>query len=505
MNVVINYTIHELTQYTRGKLHQYFPKIAEPTNLALDSRKILSPEDTVFFAMHSSHRNGYEFAKFVYEKGVRNFVIEKKSFEEGKLAGANVILVENSLTALHYLAIHHREDFRYLPSKLRLPLIGITGSNGKTIVKEWLNYILQNKYSVVRSPGSYNSQVGVPLSVLNLNPSHNLAIFEAGISSPGEMILLEKMIRPTIGIFTNIGLAHAAGFRNTIQKIQEKLKLFSRSSYLIYCSDDVVLDEEVRRFYKETVTHNKQFSLCNWGKSADNFLQISSLRKTKGMTAITAIFKGRKMAVTIPFIDDASVENAIHCWCTSLLLDVDTEETIQKFSTLYPIAMRLEIKEGNNHCTIINDSYSNDLHSLGIGLNFLAQQKQHNSRSIVLSDILQSGLKPQKLYADVSNLLQQGKVDKLIAIGPEIYKCQKEFSSIPSSLFFLSTDDFLKHSSPTIFQNESILVKGARSFGFEEIVSFLEKKVHKTVLSINLNALVHNLKEYKKLLHPNTK
>ena len=505
MNVVINYTIEQIVKYTGGKLVKYHPEIPAPTYLSLDSRKILFPESTIFLALHTAHRDGSDFVETLYQKGVRNFLITDTNIDLNKISDANVIIVNDTLHALQLLAANHRINYNLLPGGKKFPVIGVTGSNGKTVVKEWLVQLLENDFAIVRSPGSYNSQIGVPLSVLNLNSSHTLGIFEAGISTSGEMALLEKIIRPTMGIFTNIGQAHNEGFESTGQKINEKLKLFMHADNLIFSGDDEMLKKEILGFKKKIKTNKNDLNLFSWGKAQGNDLQISSINKNKNSTKIESIYKGKNYFIVIPFSDDASIENAISCWCVLILLDKNIERVTKNFGSLYPVAMRLEVKQGINQCTIINDSYSNDLHSLSIAINFLSQQKQHAQHAIILSDILQSGHKPNELYAEVAALFHHKKISRFVGIGPEIFLHQKEFSFLKSTNFFLTVEDFLRNISPLHFHNENILVKGARVFGFEQIVKALEQKVHQTVLSINLNAIVHNLKEYKKLLQPSTK
>ncbi|MEP6597412.1 MAG: Mur ligase family protein, partial [Ginsengibacter sp.] len=505
MNVAINYTIEQIANYTSGTLVRYNPEISKPAYLSLDSRKIPFPESTIFFALHTAHRNGNEFIETLYQRGVRNFLIEDADIDTNTISEANVIVVGNTTEALQLLAINHRVSYDTLPDGSRLPVIGITGSNGKTIVKEWLSHLLENNYLILRSPGSYNSQIGVPLSVLNLNSSHTLAIFEAGISTSKEMNLLEDIIRPGIGVLTNIGQAHDEGFKNRSKKIKQKLKLFINADHLIFCGDDKEIKEEVINFRKKIKTENYSLTLFSWGKKSANDLQISSIDKNKNFTNIDAVYKEKNYRISIPFIDDASVDNAITCWCVLILLNKNVEDITERFASLYSIAMRLELKKGLNHCTIINDSYSNDLHSLSIALNFLTQQKQHIQHTVILSDIMQSGRKPGVLYAEVAALLQEKKINRFIGIGPEIFLHKNEFPSFQSTHFFLTVEDFLNNISSLHFHDENILVKGARTFGFEQIVIALEQKVHQTVLSINLNAIVHNLKQYKQLLQPATK
>jgi alanine racemase len=505
MNVNIHYTIDQIAKLTGGNLVNYNADLPAPVYLSLDSRKIVSPADTIFFAIKTPHLDGNAFIEALYEKGVKNFVTEDKNINVKNIPLANAIVVNNSVYALQMLASQHRSQFNKLANGEELPVIGITGSNGKTVVKEWLNQLLMPGYVIVRSPKSYNSQIGVPLSVLNINPSHTLAIFEAGISRTGEMKRLEKVIRPAIGVFTNIGQAHDEGFDNRTQKINEKLKLFVHAKHLIFCGDNIEIKNAVAGFCDKLKDKNRNLQLFSWGKTRGNTLRISSIEKSNLQTKIIAVYKKENISITIPFTDDASVENALNCWCVLLILKKTSEDSRKRFGFLYPIAMRLELKQGVNLCTIINDSYSNDLHSLAIALDFLEQQKQHKKHTVILSDILQSGQKPNELYKEVTHLLRHKKIDTLIGIGPDIFLQQSAFQSLNNKQFFLTVGGFLKNIPLFHFHDETILIKGARSFGFEQISQELEQKVHRTILSINLNAIVHNLKQYKQLLEPATK
>ena len=499
MNEAIHYTIEQIAKFTKGKLINKNINLPVPLSLSLDSRKIIDIANTIFFTIKSSRHDGNKFIEGLYVKGVRNFVISDKKVNIKNVPLANVILVNDAVDALQLLAAHHRALFK------KLRVIGITGSNGKTIVKEWLNQLLEEDFSIVRSPKSYNSQIGVPLSVLNIDKSHNLAIFEAGISQPDEMNRLEKIIKPSIGLLTNIGNAHDEGFEGRTQKINDKLQLFVHAKQLICCSDDEEIMNAIFTFQNQINTKNKNLELFTWGKSSDNKLQILSVNKSKSHTKIKAIYKDENISITIPFADEASVENAINCWCILLLLNKSDQQITKKFESLYPIAMRLELKQGINHSTIINDSYSNDLHSLEIALNFLEQQKQNKKHTVILSDILQSGKQPNELYKEVAKFFKHRKINKLIGIGIDIFSMQMEFSFLKEKQFFNSVEEFLLSFNHLNFQNETILIKGARRFGFEEISHKLEQKAHQTVLSINLNAIVHNLKQYQSLLNPETK
>ncbi|HXS58645.1 MAG TPA: bifunctional UDP-N-acetylmuramoyl-tripeptide:D-alanyl-D-alanine ligase/alanine racemase, partial [Hanamia sp.] len=394
------------------------------------------------------------------------------------------------------LAAFHRDQF----SK-DFYVIGITGSNGKTIVKEWLNHLLEKDFVIVRSPKSFNSQIGVPLSVLNINSTNNLGVFEAGISLPGEMKMLEKIIQPDVGILTNIGNAHDEGFKNRTQKIREKLVLFGHVKQVIYCADDKDVHDEMIAFQQK----HQSLQLFSWGSKSFNAVRVILIKKNNLDSVIEVVFQKKSYSITIPFIHEASVENALNCFCVLMILNKTDKEILDRFRTLYPVAMRLELKQGINHCTIINDSYSNDLYSLNIALDFLKQQKQHAVHTVILSDILQSGRKPRGLYREIATHLRQNKIDRFFGIGPDIFSLQDEFSFLKNKSFFKSVGDFLQNVSSLNFKDETILVKGARQFEFEKISHFLEQKVHQTVLSINLNALLCNLKKYKEKLLPDTK
>ena len=475
-------------------------------HLLLDSRKLLFPESSLFFALDGPRRNGISFVKELYNKGVRNFVIAETSVNEEfkSYSGSNFLLVEDVLSALHSLAAFHRKQFN-------IPVIGITGSNGKTIVKEWLYELLHTDYQIVRSPKSYNSQVGVPLSVWQMNETHTLAIFEAGISLPEEMEKLEKIIQPSIGVLTNIGEAHSEGFFTQQQKINEKLKLFLKSDVLIYGADNLDLDLSVNQLIEnqKDVIHTQLFSWCTQQKG---LLEVYKITKKNTQTIISA-YDHRKdraelteqISITIPFTDDASIQNAITCWSVLLYLEIPTSVIEKRMLQLNSVEMRLELKQGINNCSVINDSYSADINSLTIALDFLLQQQQHPTRTLILSDILESGKSSAELYGAVAAILQKKSIQRFIGVGPEICKLQHLFKNIPQSFFFSSVADCLQQFYSIHFHNETILLKGARVFEFEQISHLLEEKLHQTVLEINLNAVTHNLKAYQQLLNPGVK
>lgn len=450
--------------------------------IAIDSRSLQNGPQTLFFALVGANNDAHRYIKDLIAAGVQNFVVTHISEEcEGK---ANFFVVENTLIALQQFAANYRSLFNF-------PIIGLTGSNGKTIVKEWLNFLLSPDYNIIRSPKSYNSQIGVPLSVISINEQHNLGIFEAGISTHSEMEKLEKIIKPTIGILTNIGSAHDEGFVNLENKIAEKLKLFAHAQILIYNKNDFI----------DTFIHpeTKTFSWSFDDKEADVFV---SKKSVLNKTILNVQFGQQHFNVKIPFQDKASVENAISCLMVLLYLKYD-EKTIQnRMELLYPVEMRLKVKNGINNCSIIDDSYSSDFQSLKIALDFLESQKQYKKKTVILSDIFQSGLSNEELYTKVSQLIVSNKIDRVIGIGETISAFEKKFANC---ITYKNTAEFISKFDDLNFANETILIKGARTFRFEEIVSLLEEKTHETVLEINLNAISHNLNFFKSKLEPNVK
>lgn len=463
-------------------------------NLLTDSRKLLFPESSLFFALPGTGRDGTAFIKPLYDKGVRNFVANQSFSKEQAAAfsDANFLIVDNVLAALQALAAYHRHQFSY-------PVIGITGSNGKTIVKEWLNQLLGEDFNIVRSPKSYNSQAGVPLSVWRMNESNTLGIFESGISQAGEMAQLQKIIDPELGIVTFIGSAHAEGFESTEQKIHEKLLLFKNTQLLIYDLDDERLAAAVDNFSK---SQNADLRTFTKSKVQDADLFVKRIHKHDEHTEIECAHHSNEFSFSIPFTDDASVSNALTCCCALLVLNISAAQIAERMPHLRPLEMRLEMKQGINNCTVINDGYSADLNSLGIALDFLEQQQQHEKRTVILSDVLQSGKEPDKLYKKVAAALSQKNIYRFIGIGPEIAAHAAAFEGLSNAAFFESTEAFIAQIPALQFVDETILLKGARVFRFEKISNSLEYKVHETLLEINLHALRHNLKVYREQLLP---
>ena len=493
----MKYFIDNIASIVKGSwLVQHDNALIE--QLLIDSRKLIFPQTSLFFALKGPRRDGHTFITQLYEKGVRNFVVSD-AVDITKLTGANILQVTDPLQAMQNLVAWHRKQFN-------LPVIGITGSNGKTIIKEWLNQLLEEQYTIIRSPKSYNSQIGVPLSVWPLNEQHDLAIFEAGISQTGEMEQLQKIIQPTIGIFTNIGEAHSEGFVNMRQKVNEKMQLFKHVQALVYCQDDPEINSGVAAVWQQSHNSNR-FEIFSWSMMRDATLHIRQVVKEGEKTTITASYQQETIGIVIPFTDNASVENAIHCWCVLLHLQIPQALIEQKMQRLGPVAMRLELKKGINNCSIINDSYSADLSSFTIALDFLSQQQQHGRRTVILSDILQSGRSEKDLYAEVARLLQQRQVNRLIGIGERISHHQNIFQAagIPELAFFSSVDAFIKEINHLPFKDETILLKGARIFELEQVDRLLQQKVHQTVLEIDLTAVAHNLKQFQQLLQPSTR
>ncbi len=481
------YSTRQLSELLNGK---FIGKLNRPVkHLIIDSRKLSSAPDGIFFAITGLHQDGHRFIPELYKNGLLNFVVERLPENTENYTNACFIQVTGSLAALQKLAAYHRSQFS-------IPVIGITGSNGKTIVKEWLFQLLREDKNIVRSPKSYNSQVGVPLSVWQLNEENELALFEAGISQKGEMQKLEEIIRPTIGILTNIGEAHSQNFTDAAEKAAEKIKLFARADTLLFCDDYPAIANAVN-----TLTCRKKISWSRKNKKATYFISDQINEKDSALECTDS--KGNRNSLLIPFTDEASVENAIHCWILLMELGYSQGLIQKRMLSLSTVAMRLEMKQGINNCLIINDSYNSDLGSLSIALDFLNQQKQHLKKTLILSDILQSAKEEATLYKEVAHLLENKGIHRLIAIGPALMRQAKHFGI--DKHFFESTESFLMASSGSEFKNEAILIKGARPFEFEKISRQLQQKAHETVMEIDLNAVVHNLNYFRSKLKASTR
>ena len=487
----MNYTIQQI-----ASMLQLPDKELHPATISLlltDSRRLTDPGFTLFFALETRNNDAHSFVTDLYQEGVRNFVVTKKLPEWADYTDTNFLMVKNSLTALQKIAAWHR-------SRFEIPVIGITGSNGKTIVKEWLYQLLEKDYNITRSPRSYNSQVGVPLSVWQLDEKSELGIFEAGISLPDEMEQLETMIKPTIGVLTKIGEAHQENFTSLQQKTMEKLELFTNCDVFIFDEDN----DLVSRCVDLMVLSQKTFSWSRRNREAPLF--ISAVEKREEHTLIRYSFLNFDYSFQIPFTDEASIENAISCLAVALYLHVSPSELADRMKLLEPVAMRLELRKGKQECLIINDTYNSDINSIRIALDFQQQRRLERSlkKSMILSDILQSGLSPRSLYRRVAELAEQAGIQKLIGIGPEI-SANAEFFALQEKLFFPTTDEFIRSGLWKTFRGELILLKGARKFHFERISTLLEERIHETQLEVDLDAVVHNFNFYKSKLQPHTK
>lgn len=506
------YTIKRIASIVGGEVIGNQSDMIVVEDILFDSRLLVDAENTLFFALCSDRNDGHKYIKDLHEKGVKAFVISRKNIENydvkaqflalQQYSDTAFVVVDDTFVALQTLAAYHRAQFD-------IPVVGITGSNGKTVVKEWLYQILSPSMSVCRSPKSYNSQIGVPLSVWQMKPSNDVAIIEAGISRPGEMEKLREIIKPTIGVFTNIGAAHGKNFASVEQKIEEKIKLFDKIQKLVICSDNKEISEIVEK-------HNiNTFSWSKTDKNADLFVSSIEVSET---SKISAIFKGKQIEIEIPFIDNASIENAINCWCVALLLNVPNEQIAERMAQLEAVEMRMELKAGVRNCLIINDSYNNDRNALAIALDFMNAQ-HHDNKVLILSDILQSEQKEEDLYRDIAQLIENKGVDTFIGIGPAISKNMEKACLVPTGqdvssskdkacliqYFYKSTSDFLNNHPMKLFENQIVLLKGARSFEFERIMNVLQQKSHETVLEINLDNLVKNLNYYRGKLKKETK
>ena len=508
-----SYSIEKISAIVQGKLSAGSGN-ALIDSLLTDSRKVIHAATSLFFALPGPRRNGHRFIQELYTRGIKNFVIDF-SFKTKEYPGANFIRVSDVLTAFQTLAAFHRSQFS-------IPVVGITGSNGKTIVKEWLNLLLEKDYQIVRSPKSYNSQIGVPLSIWQMNSTHTLGLFEAGISQPGEMLALQNIIRPTVGVLTHMGDAHQENFKDQRQKIKEKLLLFTGVNHIIANGDDPLVVETIQA---------AGIPCFFWGKKTHCVIRVADIKKDAANTTIHLEVNREAVSMSpltpypsqltsqpapltpyhlpliirIPFTDDAYIENAITCCSVLLAMGYSCESITDRVHMLKPVEMRLEMKKGINNCSIINDSYIADISSLRIALDFLEQQQQHRKRSVILSDFAETK-DPENLYNEIAFALQQKKINRFIGIGSHLYQYKNKFElAVAETLFYDSTEDFMAHFLSTQFHDETILIKGARIFGLEQISALLEQKAHQTVLEINLNAILHNLKQYQQLLQPSTK
>ncbi len=463
--------------------------------LLTDSRSLCFPEETLFFALRSCRNDGHRYIADLYARGVRHFVVSSLPGQwQQAYPQASFLLVSDTLKALQLLASHHRNRFG-------IPIVGITGSNGKTMVKEWLYQVVSPDKSATRSPRSYNSQTGVPLSVWLLESQSQVGIFEAGISRCGEMQPLHDIIRPTLGVLTMLGEAHQENFSSMEEKCREKLRLFAGTEALVFPQDDKL----VTTCLAEASYGGERLGWSRRDKLAALYIACEDKQPTQ--TTVQYAWRGKAASYTLPFIDNASVENSFAVAAAALQLGVTAEQLAERMEHLEPVGMRLEVKQGNNGCTLINDAYNSDIHSLDIALDFMSRRPDHQGRkrTLILSDILQSGEQPEVLYAKVADLILKRGVERLVGIGADISSQAQAFGNIKEASFFASVDSFVGSTAFRTLRNEVILLKGARRFGFERITELLVKKVHETTLEVNLGAVVDNLNHYRAMMHPETK
>ena len=483
-------TIEEITLVVKAERTGTRP--ANIDWILTDSRSLCFPEETLFFALKTKVNDGHKYIGELYTRGVRNFVVNELPENMTGFREANFLKVANPLKALQRLAAHHRSQFQ-------VPVIGVTGSNGKTVVKEWLYHLISPDKVVTRSPRSYNSQIGVPLSVWMMNERTEVGVFEAGISEMGEMEVLQPIIQPTIGILTNIGGAHQENFTSLSDKCMEKLSLFKDCDVVVYNGDNELLSSCVAK----SLLGAREIA---WSMhDVERPLFIENIEKDAKGTTIKYRYLGFFKEYRIPFIDDASIENSLNCLAAALYLMISPEDIAARMAQLEPVAMRLEVKEGKHGCVLINDSYNSDFASLDIALDFMSRRNEDKERkhTLILSDILESGQTSKLLYRQVADLIHSRHVDKIIGVGPEISEASARFQI--DKYFYPTTKELIQSGVLDTLKNEVVLIKGARIFHFDEITDYLELKVHKTILEVDLSALVSNLNSYRKRLKADTK
>lgn len=485
-------SLQKLTDVIKGKLYGDDNQII--SEIITDSRSVVSSKKAIFFALEGERNDGHNYILDLYQRGIINFIVSEYKNDFKKLKGVNFIVVENTFKALHMLGKFHRINFKNV-------LLCVIGSNGKTIVKEWLYQLLHEDIETIRSPKSYNSQLGVAMSLTYLNANFQFGIIEAGISEPGEMNKLEKIVKPDMVLFTSFGGAHQENFKSLEHKAKEKLLMAKNTNTLIYSVDDEIV--------KELILKNDIFlekNIFSWSvKSTDADLYLKDLIKHDGYTDIIAQFKEREIKFSIPFIDEASVKNSFSCLSYLLIQGLLSEEMLHRFARLEPVEMRIEQKEAINNCTLINDSYNSDLVSFKIAVDLLTGLSKTKKKTIILSDIFQSGMTDDVLYRSVFDMISDNGIDRFIGIGKTISQKRKLFNGSILTEFYPTTRSFLKQDLRKKFKNEVILLKGSRSFKFEKISGILELKKHRTVLEINLEAITHNLNYYKSIVPSGSK
>ena len=461
----------------------------EITEVSVDSRSVNVPESALFFALKGVNHDAHDYVRELYSRGVRNFVVSVMREEFAELTGADFFVVSDVLEALQKLAAWHR-------NRSQAEVIAVTGSNGKTVVKEWIYQFLSEEPGIYRSPRSYNSQVGVPLSLLGIEKQTRLAVIEAGISMPGEMARLEQMIQPVIGIFTHLGDAHGENFDSRQQKLAEKALLFRNCDYIIGREGEAL--DYILSVAKPGVRK------MIWGEGEQAEVRIVTQQtETMGRT-VDIVYQEEEIHLHIPFADEASFENCMNAVCLLLLKGKSAGYITERVERLQPIAMRMEIKEGINHCVLINDYYNSDAASFQLALNTLAMQDAGREKVVILSDFVDTGTEERELYQEVAMLLRKAKVSVFIGIGEKISR-YKPYFLVPQCRFYKDTDSFLRQENREHFKDQVILIKGARKFRFEYIAGFLQKQSHATILEVDMDAMVHNLNYFRSLVPSQTR
>jgi len=491
----MNYSITEIANVLEVTGGQIIDEDAIVSQLLTDSRSLTAPEETIFFALRTANDDGHNYIPDLFDKGVRNFVVASDYYALPECTGANYLAVESPLDALQALATFHRRRFR------ELPVIGITGSRGKTTVKEWLYQLLKDDYRIVRSPRSYNSQIGVPLSLWDIDNNTDLAIIEAGISTTGEMDNLQAMIRPTIGIITNLGSEHNDGFSSMEQKAQEKAKILFNCECIVYCADDPLVTHTIAPLVESDVALG-----MSWSRNhCDAPLQVDGADRDERSTTLHYTYNDEPGSVTIPFTADRDLDNAITCLAVLLHLGIGSDAIAERMAALTPVGTRLNVIEGVNNCTVIVDSYTSDYNSLTPALNFMTPRAGNRPSTVILSDLGTESYSGDELYIRVSELLKTKRVNRLIGIGKEMCRYRQYFEGMPMARFFHDTQEFINDVAKGDFEDETVLIKGDPSYGFSQIIDLLEAKQHITVMEVDLNALAHNFKFFKSLIKPGTK
>ena len=491
----MNYSITEIANVLELTSERILDEDAIVSQLLTDSRSLTSPGETIFFALRTDAGDGHNYIPDLFDKGVRNFVVASDYFPLPECSGANYLAVESPLEALQALATFHRRRFR------ELPVIGITGSRGKTTVKEWLYQLLKDDYRIVRSPRSYNSQIGVPLSLWEIDNNTDLAIIEAGISTTGEMDNLQVMIRPTIGIITNLGSEHNDGFASMEQKAQEKAKILYNCESVVYCADDPLVTHTIAPLVESGVATE-----MSWSRNhCEAPLQVESTDRGEKNITVHYSYDGEASEVTIPFTADRDLDNAIICLAVLLQLGLNREVIAERMAALTPVGTRLNVIEGVNNCTVIVDSYTSDYYSLTPALNFMTRRAGNRPCTVILSDLATESYSGDELYIRVSELLKTKRVNRLMGIGKEMCRYSQYFDELPQARFYNDTQDFMSDFAKGDFDDETILIKGDPRYGFSQIIDLLEAKQHMTVMEVDLNALAHNFKFFKSLIKPGTK